>query len=219
MKRILSVSLLAAVIIVSCKSAPKADEAKTQEQQSVAATEGTPYKTDGSQTIQFIGTKPIAQHHGTFNISEGVLYVKNDALVSGGKLTFDINSLKIIDEDTSGTSKLTGHLLSSDFFDAANHGSAIFEITSVDNYVPDSTNKIILDGATNTVKGNFTIKGITKNVTFPAIIKVTPTTVTANANFNINRTDWGLVYGNDQSLGDKFIRPEVNISFNITASK
>ena len=37
----------------------------------------------------------------------------------------------------------------------------------------------------------------------------------AEADFNINRTDWGITYGNDQSLGDKFIKPEVNIKLNI----
>ncbi|MCH5600262.1 YceI family protein [Niabella ginsengisoli] len=104
-------------------------------------------------------------------------------------------------------------------FDAANHPTATFEVTAVEEYVADSTNKIILDGATNTIKGNLTLKGVTKNVSFPAAITVTPSIVTARANFNINRTDWGLIYNSDQSLGDKFIRPEVNISFTITASK
>ncbi|MGC4235791.1 MAG: YceI family protein [Niabella sp.] len=219
MKRILSLSFAASVIFVSCNSAPKADEATTEEQQLVAAAEGVAYKVDTTQVAQFIGTKPVGEHHGTFNVAEGEIFVKNDAIVTGGKLVFNINSLKITDKDTSGSAKLTGHLLSPDFFDAANHPTATFEITAVEEYVADSTNKIILDGATNTVKGNLTLKGVTKNVSFPAAITVAPSTVTARANFNINRTDWGLVYGNDQSLGDKFIRPEVNISFSITASK
>ncbi|GAB3424092.1 YceI family protein [Niabella aquatica] len=219
MKRILSLLLTASVIFVSCNSAPEADKATTEEQQQVALAEGASYKVDTNQVAQFIGTKPVGEHHGTFNVTEGEIFVKNDAIVTGGKLIFDINSLKIIDKDTSGAAKLRGHLLSSDFLDAANHPTAAFEITAVEEYMPDSTNKIILNGATNTVKGNLTLKGVTKNVSFPAAISVTPSTVTARANFNINRTDWGLVYGNDQSLGDKFIRPEVNISFSITATK
>ncbi|MFT4093095.1 MAG: YceI family protein [Niabella sp.] len=219
MKQIVSLSVIAALALISCNSAPKADKATTEEQQEVAAAEGAAYKIDTTQVAQFIGTKPVGQHQGTFNITEGEIFAKNDAVVTGGKLVFDINSLKITDKDTSGAAKLAGHLLSPDFFDAANHPTATFEITSVEEYVPDSTNKIVLDGATNTVKGNLTLKGVTKNIAFPAVINVTPAAVTATANFNINRTDWGLVYGNDQSLGDKFIRPEVNISFSITASK
>ncbi|WP_346236199.1 YceI family protein [Niabella insulamsoli] len=219
MKKICSLSLIAALVFISCNSAPEADEAKTEEQKEVAVTEGEVYKVDSTQVAQFIGTKPVGQHQGTFNVTGGEFFVKNEAILTGGKLTFDINSLQITDKDTSGAHKLKGHLLSPDFFDATNHPAATFEITSVEEYVPDSTNKIVLDGATNTIKGNLTLKGVTKNVAFPAAINITPAAVTARANFNINRTDWGLVYGNDQSLGDKFIRPEVNVSFNITASK
>ena len=39
--------------------------------------------------------------------------------------------------------------------------------------------------------------------------------LSAQANFNINRSDWGLSYGNDQSLGDKFISPTVNLNLDI----
>lgn len=219
MKKILTLSFAAAIGFAACNSAPKADEAKTEEVKEVMAAEGTSYKVDSSQFISFIGTKPVGEHHGRFQVSEGELYVKNDALVTGGKLVFDINSLAITDADTSGSSKLKGHLLSADFLDAEKFPVATFEITSVEDYTPDSTNTLILDGATNTVKGNLTLKGVTKNVSFPAIITVTPTTVTAKANFNIDRTQWNLTYRNDKSLGDKFIRPEVNLSFDITATK
>ncbi len=219
MKKILVLSFAAALGFAACNSAPKADEAQTGEEEAVAAAEGTSYKISPDQVIQFIGTKPVGEHHGTFTVSEGEIFVKNDAIVTGGKLSFNINTLKIIDTDTSGSAKLTGHLLSPDFFEVENHPTASFEITSIEDYVADSTNKIILDGATNTVKGNLTLKGVTKNITFPAVINVTPSATTVAANFNINRTDWGLVYGNDQSLGDKFIRPEVNISFSLSANK
>lgn len=219
MKKVFIIASAAVISLAACKSAPKADEAKTEEQQAAAATEGTPYTVAPNQVVNFIGTKPVGEHKGTFNITEGTLFVKNDAVVSGGKFSFDIKSLKITDADTTGSAKLAGHLSSPDFFAADSFSTSTFEITSIDNYTPDSTNKLILDGATHTVKGNLTLKGVTKNVAFPAIINVTPTTVTAKANFNINRTDWGLVYGNDKSLGDKFIRPEVNINFDIVANK
>ena len=105
MKRIFLFSAIATMALVSCNSTPKADEAKTEEQQDVALAEGDAYKIDPSQTIQFIGTKPVGQHHGTFNITEGEFFVKNDAIVTGGKLSFDINSLQITDADTSGAAR------------------------------------------------------------------------------------------------------------------
>ncbi|MFV0604301.1 MAG: YceI family protein [Niabella sp.] len=219
MRNLLFLLLIITVVFVSCKSAPKADDAATGEEQTAATTSGEAYKIDSTQTVNFIGTKPVGQHNGSFNIANGEIFVNNGADVTGGKLTLDMASLKINDADTSGSYKLAGHLASPDFFEVATFPTAVFEITNVQPYSADSTQKLLLEGATHTLSGNLTLKGSTKNVSFPAIITVSGNTVTAQANFNINRTDWGLVYGNDQSLGDKFIRPEVNISFNITATK
>lgn len=220
MNKLLLLFTAAAVTFASCQSAPKADEATATDEQQAASKEGVAYKVDSTQVVNFIGTKPVGQHNGTLNISEGQVFVQNGVAVSGGKLIIDMTSLKITDKDTSGTYKLAGHLASPDFFEVNKFPTATFEITDVKAFSADSTKPaLVLDGATHTVSGNLTLKGVTKNVTFPAIIKTTDNVVTAQANFNINRTDWGLVYGNDKSLGDKFIRPEVNISFSITANK
>ncbi|MBK8329991.1 MAG: YceI family protein [Bacteroidetes bacterium] len=73
--------------------------------------------------------------------------------------------------------------------------------------------------ATHTFSGNLTLKDSTKNVTFPAKVTMNDATITAVADFNIDRTQWGLFYGNDKSLGDKFIYPEVKIKLNINAKK
>lgn len=220
MNKLLSIFAVAVIALASCKSAPKADEAKTSEEQQAASTEGVAYKIDSTQVVNFIGTKPVGQHNGTFNVIEGNILVQNGTAVTGGKLTLDMTSLKITDKDTAGSYKLAGHLASPDFFEVSKFPTATFEITDVQPYSADSTKPaLILDGATHTVSGNLTLKGVTKNVTFPAIINATDNVVTAKANFNINRTDWGLVYRNDKSLGDKFIRPEVNISFSLSANK
>lgn len=219
MKKILILMSVAIIALTSCKSAPKADEAKTADQKIVNVAEGTAYILDGGAVVSFIGTKPIGQHHGNFKITEGAIYVKNGAMVSGGKITLDMKSLKIIDKDTNGVAKLTKHLSSPDFFEVDKFPTAIFEITSVEPYTDSAKTDIILNGATHVINGNLTLKGATKNISFPAIIKVNNQVMSAAANFNINRTNWGLVYGNDKSLGDKFIRPEVNISFSISANK
>lgn len=220
MQKIFTFAAAAMILMASCQSAPKADEAATTDEQQAASAEGTAYKIDSTQFVSFIGTKPVGQHHGNFNISEGQIFVQNGVEVKGGKLTLDITSLKITDKDTNGVAKLSGHLASADFFEVDKFPTATFEITDIKPFNADSSKPaIVLDGATHTVSGNLTMKGVTKNVTFPAIITVTDNVATAQANFNINRTDWGLVYGNDKSLGDKFIRPEVNVSFSITANK
>jgi hypothetical protein len=43
--------------------------------------------------------------------------------------------------------------------------------------------------------------------------------VTTMAKFNINRKDWNMSYGADESLGDKFTCPTIHIGFEISASK
>lgn len=73
--------------------------------------------------------------------------------------------------------------------------------------------------ATHTVTGNLTLKDITKSITFPAKIAMAENQVTADANFNIDRTQWGIVYGNDKSLGDKMIASEVNMQLHLVANK
>lgn len=220
MKKVVMLAAVALFVLAACQSTPKADKAKTGDKKTAAAYEGVTYKVDSNQVINFIGTKPVGEHHGTFAIKEGSVLVKNEVLVSGGKIIIDLKTLQITDKDTSGSAKLKGHLSSPDFFDVNTYPEASFEITSVEPFNADSVkNAIILQGATHTLTGNFTLKGVTKSISFPAIVTASPNGANIKANFNINRTDWGLLYGNDQSLGDKFIRPEVNISFDITAHK
>ena len=60
---------------------------------------------------------------------------------------------------------------------------------------------------------------MTKNITFPARIDLDDTTLKGKANFDINRTDWRMNYGNDNTLGDKFISETVNIELNIEAKR
>jgi polyisoprenoid-binding protein YceI len=140
--------------------------------------------------------------------------------VTGGKFVIDVNSLKVDDQDSTGNAKLGGHLLSGDFFDGAKFPEASFEITGVKAGIDTTGNKeIVMKDATHTVTGNLTLKGVTKSISFPAKLAVSDANITADASFNIDRTQWNLSYGNDKSLGDHFIHPEVNIQLHIVANK
>ncbi|HMO32886.1 MAG TPA: YceI family protein [Lacibacter sp.] len=218
MKQLFLTLGVSALLFSACQNAPEADQATTSDTQTTGTATGDPYAVDlAASSVSFIGTKPVGQHNGTFAITEGTLYVDGSNL-TGGTFVFDINSLKITDKDTNGVAMLTGHLLSPDFFDAAKFGTARFEITGVTTF--DSTKATsLLPGATHLVSGNLTLKDSTRNVTFPAVVTLAEGSVSAVADFNIDRTQWGMFYGNDQSLGDKFIRPEVNIKLTISARK
>lgn len=210
-------------ILVGCTPAPKADKATATDAQqapAVSAEAATLNLDLAASKLAWIGTKLKGQHHGTFNIKEGTLKVK-DNTIAGGSFVIDINSIKVLDMDAENNGKLEGHLKAADFFDAAKFPTATFEITGVAPYTEptDTTQKSKLAGATHVVTGNLTLKEATKSISFPAKVSISDAGVQTQANFNIDRTQWGMVYGNDKGLGDKFIRPEVNIALDITAKK
>lgn len=213
MKRIVLSLVAISAIVASCNQAPDAAKAETAEKQEAATGEGVIYAIDVAESsIGWLGTKPVGQHNGDFKLSSGTLSVADGAVTAGG-FVIDINSIRDFDLDDAETNgKLIGHLKSADFLDAENHPTAKFELTKVEALQNDTS-------GTHRVSGNLTLRDSTKNVTFPAKIAVSDADVTAIANFNIDRTQWGLFYGNDQSLGDKFIRPEVNLTLNIKAKK
>jgi accessory colonization factor AcfC len=59
----------------------------------------------------------------------------------------------------------------------------------------------------------------TKNIKFPAAVSASNGSVNAKAGFNINRTEWGLSYGDEAGAVDKaqdrFIYNTVNVGFDI----
>lgn len=219
MKKVILMLAAGTMMFAACENAPKADQANASDAQEVTATEGVNYGVNTTESIvEWVGTKPVGKHNGFVKISEGNLIVTNNAL-TGGSFTIDMNTLEATDQDADGNGKLSGHLKSPDFLDVEAHPTAKFEITGVTEGVDASNNELVMTDATHTVTGNLTLKGETKSITFPAIVKVDDNTITANSTFNIDRTQWGINYGNDQSLGDKFINPIVNITVKLSAAK
>jgi len=185
------------------------------------------YRVDTAQSeVAWIGAKITGQHNGTFQIKEGQLEL-HDSLLVGGRIVFDMKATqsqdKAIDEESN--LKLTTHLRSEDFFDVERYPTAVFEITGVVPFdsttqTADNTRKyseLKVKNPTHRLTGNLTIKAETKSVTFPARITMAEDKLKAKANFNIDRTKWGLVYRADTSLGNQTIYPEVNIDLDIVA--
>ncbi|CAN5550459.1 hypothetical protein BH10BAC5_BH10BAC5_09360 [soil metagenome] len=172
-------------------------------------------KIDVNQSIvEWLGKKVTGQHNGTVKISEGNVYVKDNKLV-GGTVKVDIRTLENTDlaSDPDSKKKLEGHLKSDDFFNAEKFNFITFVISSVEESNDPSKPKYI-------VKGNLTIRDITKGVSFPANIDINGNNVTADINADIDRTDFGLKYGSGkffEGLGDKAISDIFNLKIKITA--
>lgn len=234
MKKINFLSLLAVAGIFSfslglgsCSQAPKTDEAQVQDTVAVVAqpvAEGTDIDVANSK-ITWVGTKPTGKHDGTLGIKGGSLKLENGALTAG-KIEIDMAALTVLDlKDAAQNADLAGHLKDADFFDVAKFPTATFEITGTAPYQADPAAKkeagdmSIADANTN-ITGNLTLKGITKTITFPAKITIEGNNVSAIANFNIDRTQWGITYKAEGSVPDKFIHNKVNIGFEVkTAAK
>jgi polyisoprenoid-binding protein YceI len=149
--------------------------------------------------IDFVGSKVTGSHDGGFTNFVGELRVV------GGKVA-DTGNRVVISTDSlwSDNPRLTGHLKNADFFNVPVYPTATFETVSVS------------DGATNsTVVGNLTMHGITKQISFPATIKVADNQVSVNAEFSINRFDFDMKYA---GRADDLIRKEVVLKLNVNAA-
>ncbi len=215
--------IIASIIISvsACNNAPKADEGVTGSKETVVATGGTAYTVDTTSVVNWTGSKPTRQHQGTFKLRDGALMVQDNAL-TGGKFTIDMASLKNIDmaTDIENKNKLEGHLKSPDFFDVSKYPTATFEIISVSPFKADSSKKdLIFRDATHTIKGNLTLKDSTKSISFPAKVTVDAKTAAASADFNIDRTQWGINYKGPNNPQDWVISKTVNIKLSISATR
>ena len=230
--------LAASMLTFACGKSGETVE--TTDAQEVAATEGATLSIDKSaSSIGWKGYKPTGQHNGIIPVTEGMIAVNGEE-ITGGKITFDITKLEVHDLEAGSEmhGKLTGHLQSADFFDAENHPTATFEITSIEPFTssdtiteeeqyetentPESVTELNPETPTHWISGNLTMRGTTKNIKFPATVSINNGTVAAKAGFNIDRTDWGLSYQDESGVADKakdkFIYNSVGVILDVKAN-
>lgn len=205
--------------IISCSDAPKGDNATISDKEAVAAASGETFQIDTADSrIRFTGHGVGKNHPGIFRLSSGSVAVAGNQ-VTGGNFVINIKSMDLEQKGGMFDEKLRPHLMSGDFFDADKFGTARFEITKLEPYQANSSDTSIVEGANFNVSGNLTLKDVTKNVTFPAKIDLDGNTLKAKGNFDIDRRQWNMNYGNDKTLGDKFISEKVNIELDLEATK
>jgi len=153
--------------------------------------------------IGWVGSKVTGKHDGGFDAFKGTVDVV-DGATEKSRVDVSIDAASI----TSDAAKLTGHLKSGDFFDVEKHPKATFVSTEV--------KKGGDKGASHTITGNLTIKGISKSITFPAKVAVSDAEVTVDAEFAINRRDYSLNYA---GMPNDLIRDDVVIKLAIKAPK
>ncbi|MGD9629865.1 MAG: YceI family protein [Pyrinomonadaceae bacterium] len=154
--------------------------------------------------VEFTGSKVTGKHEGGFKLLSGVIDLVDDK-ADQSSVTVDIDTASVFADDE----KLTGHLRSPDFFDVEKYPKASFRST-----------KIVADRSKGAdhfiVTGDFDLHGVTKSISFPAVIKVEDSAVAVNAEFSINRKDFGIIYA---GKADDLIRDDVVIRLSLTAPR
>ncbi len=153
--------------------------------------------------VEFVAAKVTRSHNGHFEQFTGSIDLAGSS-ADQSRVTIDIETGSVVtDED-----QLTGHLKTADFFDVAKYPKATFVSTKIE---PAATS-----GATHSVTGNFDLHGVKKSITFPANIQIGPDRVAVNAEFAINRKDFGIVYA---GKADDLIRDGVVIRLTLNVPR
>ena len=138
------------------------------------------FSQEGS-TLAFVGAKITGKHDGGFNAFSGTITVP-DGDIARGSVTVSVDTTSIFTD----SERLTSHLKGPDFFDTAQFLRATFTSTRV---TADGS-----QGGTHVITGNLDLHGVTKSISFPATAKLTAAGIEADAEFALNRKDFGIVY-------------------------
>jgi polyisoprenoid-binding protein YceI len=196
------------LLLAACDSDPAKGKSQAAASEPVAA-QAAPASavkytfSNADSKVDFVGAKVTKKHDGSFQTFTGTVnLVENNPEKSTVSVDIDTASIKSDDE------KLTGHLKTPDLLDVGKFPKATFTSTSI----KAGGDK----GATHTVTGNLQLHGVTKSISFPATIKTGGDTVDVDAEFAINRKDFGIVY---PGMPDDLIKDDVLLKLHIRAKK
>ncbi|MTI22348.1 polyisoprenoid-binding protein [Fulvivirga sp. RKSG066] len=150
----------------------------------------------------------ISETEGNFKDFDATVTTTKDDF-NGAKVNFtaDVNT---IDTDNE---KRDGHLKSDDFFSAQKYPKIVFD------------GKLVKKGEQYELVGDFTMKGVTKQVNFPVKYNGTikdpygNTRAGFKVNGMVNRTDYGLKWNSLTEAGGMVVGEEVDITCNVEIIK
>lgn len=147
---------------------------------------------------------------GVLSVKEGTVAVE-DGDVVGATIVFDMTSIE--GQDTSNTNvgvdRLTGHLMSDDFFNVEMYPEATLVVTDVQQ-----------EGDAYVVTGDLTLLDVTESITFPAEIFTVEGDLVVEALVTVDRTAYGITFGSGsffEDLGDNVIDDEFTVQVRLVA--
>ena len=162
--------------------------------------------------VTWFGKKVTGEHYGSIQLLSGGMQFSDDKLV-GGSFEIDMTSIENADiENEEYNQKLVGHLKSDDFFGVEKYPKASLNITNVEQKTASKYH----------VKGDITIKGITKSVEFPVEVSMLGSKAVASASVTIDRSEFDVRYGSGSffdGLGDKMIYDDFRLDVTVVAGR
>jgi len=169
-----------------------------------------------SSKINWEGKKTLIKEWidtGSISIKSGGITIIDDKITEG-HIIIDMNSITAQKTGAGqGESNLSKHLKSADFFDVEIFPTSKFVLTSIIS--SENENEYI-------VKGDITIKNITKNIEFPMTINMTNGSISMNAEIILDRTQFDVRFGSTnffKDIGDKAIDNNFTLKLELIADK
>jgi polyisoprenoid-binding protein YceI len=149
-------------------------------------------------------------HFGKVQLSKATLEFKNSKLV-GGTFEIDMNTISVADiTDPENNTNFIQHITTEHFFETDRFPTASFVIVDVQP----------INESEFTVKGDITIKGITRGIEFKTKVKEENNVKTASATIVLDKNQFGIEYGGKDKPGsqkDWFIYDEFTLNVNIVS--
>ena len=175
----------------------------------------TRYRVDATaSSITWHATKVTGEHMGTVDVTNGYLSITDGELVAANVIA-NMETIRCTDLEGEWGDKLVGHLNSDDFFNVSEHKTSSFTLRNIEAL--DETK----GDATHTVTGDFTIRGITKSVTFDAKVADNNGKLSIEGSVVLDRAQFEVKYGSGSffdNLGDNLIHDNFTVGFNLVAN-
>ena len=182
-----------------------------------APKDGTYYLDTEKSVIEWTGRNLGGKHTGTLKLSAGEINIRDSKAV-GGHFTINMQSIANTDiQDRSMASVLVQHLISDDFFETAKYPDGRFVISAIEPPAEQSVGR-----PNYKVFGSLTLKGVVRQIEFPALIGMQSNgSMVAQANFDIDRTEWNILYGSGkffENLGMHLVNDLVSLQLKIVTT-
>ena len=167
------------------------------------------YKVDVSKSsIEWVGKKFTGEHSGDLTLKSGEIVMGGHSIKSA-TFTIDMTTIKCTDLKGESAEDLESHLRNKDFFNTKKFPEATITMVSAAALTGDA------NGNNFTIQAKLTLKGITGDISFPALVTIGDKQVTLKAKVVFDRSKYNVTYRSTSifdDLGDKFIYDDIDLN-------